>query len=645
MLKMNNFHKNINKSEYIKIMNELKDEDKKDFISEIIVCLNYQIIDACNTLCEICKINLIYLPNINECLEFLSLNKYKSITIVGLYKEFSHNNINNINLVAKKNNNSINIIMGENINTIMYSILKIFDKETLKVRAIQTIDSLLEKDIFNNEIDIIKSKFDKLIILAHGDGIHLKMQNYVICGVIDKEFNKKNKTINSGCSIESCRKINRDKKLIKANKIQTNSLYLLTCNGIAVNNELYDTNASLIDAFIKGYPKEILTTIRTQEISEVIKNVIYNLIVSEYNIGKICWILNDLELIQNNTLPYVVIGGGNNKYIGLNKLEIGQKYNIDNKLIECIGLDYKYSDKILSYNFIGKDDVEVIRGYSCLLIQEKNNSKFNGTIELTDSTQELYNIKNMINIFFNRVRNIDIFLKVLLTKVDNVDILNKLNNCKKYILSIKKEEKVIFNYLNNIFNNKIYNYKKLQIYLDFIKVKKENLQKILIQLFYESNINLYIESVLMDSTYKVQQDIANDLCWRCKSKLEKYIIMSSNCSIEKKEMIYCPICGINKISSIDFPCIMYVEENYKNINFIIDFSNKFSLFQKLGHLIFEITDKTENNIIVTAIDSIKKNKETIKINREKLKNVDLHSYKCTVVIDLEILYFHGRFQN
>lgn len=593
------------------------------------------------------NIEICYVKNIEELVQLVSKKITKRVTILGCYVEFSYKNVNKINLEMKNRNIFFNLIIGKNQEELLKN-LKLISTKNKKNEQNYMIDSIFNNSLSKEQINeiLLKSQFKNLLICAHGEGVHLNLLNTVICGE-NSSLNNEIKDLKGGCGGNQCRKLNEHlENLVKAKDIECDSIYLLTCNGFSINSEMFNTEGSLIDGFLSGEKvNEILTTIRPLEVTPKTINIFKKLVDYDYSATFICWLMNDVELLIRKSIPFIVINGRNTDLVFLEKINIGEELSITHETIKVFKMNFDVENCFYTYNYTGEQKIDVTLGKETLIVTF--NKPPNGKITIIDGTKIVNYAKEYLNAFAREIENVSYFLETLVV-ILNLDTESSVEykRCNKSLREIKKNINDIIKYMHSIEKERVYDSDKVEKNIMYIKVAKRNLSKLLLVLFVKSDANKYMQKILLAPYFKNNEGLYKEFsCPRCANDLEIYKLKSILTYLEEKKLIFCPLCETHSILPVEVKINTKIEVLDEDLLLTIDCiaannegNNAF--------LILDITDKSKGvklDSIIEAVDI--GNIIRLILPKPKDLGIDLHSYKGILIIGLNVICFHGRFEH
>ncbi|MBE6048310.1 MAG: hypothetical protein E7213_07920 [Clostridium sp.] len=489
---------------------------------------------------------------------------------------------------------------------------------------------------------------DNLIIAAHGEGSHLNLNNTVICGTVDKvENNSDNEVIEDGCSENNCRKLSEEIiDVVKADTITSGKVYLCTCNGFSVSSELFNTKSSLIDGLMNGYTKTILTSIRTQQYNLYMIEILQELIKEKVDINNICWLFNDIEYLKNNNLPFISVNSTGGSLNNREVFKLDTLYKLTGKRMYVFYNNFEVKNKVFGYKYDGLNKVVVYIGVKAIVIFSQNNLE--GNIKIYDGTNDIDKVKKIANLNFDKLDYMERILRGLsMILAKNKPQVEEIKSIKKYIEDIKINLLSIFNYLNEVYLSHIYELSIMDKYKSYMNIKMSNLQKMIVKLFIDIDISKYIERLLLREHYNTRVNFSDNYkCSRCKSDLEAYVIKSAKDELFNNRMLYCPICGVNLISKLDYYVDFSINVLEKSLDFTVDVKKDNKHIDQDAYVILNIDDKSigkryERVLKIFNIKDVIK----IKVDRNKKLGKDFNSYKMVILTDMDLIYLHGIFSN
>ncbi|HST60410.1 MAG TPA: hypothetical protein VLK84_17050, partial [Longimicrobium sp.] len=98
-----------------------------------------------------------------------------------------------------------------------------------------------------------------LVLLAHGEGIHLFLDAAVLCGRVGHEERFRGTPVPQGCREGHCKRADtRGLPAVLATELRTPRAAFLSCNSFSVAGEMYPSDSSLVLAACDGYPAAIV---------------------------------------------------------------------------------------------------------------------------------------------------------------------------------------------------------------------------------------------------------------------------------------------------------------------------------------------------------------------------------------------------
>ncbi|RQW19081.1 hypothetical protein EH196_19250 [Bacillus sp. C1-1] len=221
--------------------------------------------------------------NVNEVKDVELKNK--TVLIMGLYKDITHKQINDLIFSAFSRNIQISVLTGRDISSLSWFCAKQFLKEKdtyqnglFTFRKINKINqekmiessenlsihdknSIKSKDI---QKEILDNDWGKIIFHGHGKEDNINLEEYTICGMNGSVSSISTKLPRCGYCNQTCFK--DDTKLIPINRVNATNVIMTSCsNGPFSDLSMYDEKFNLLLNAIDGPAKLISACLTVQD--------------------------------------------------------------------------------------------------------------------------------------------------------------------------------------------------------------------------------------------------------------------------------------------------------------------------------------------------------------------------------------------
>ncbi len=217
--------------------------------------------------------------------------KFQTIVALGLYKDFSQNNVLDFIECCKQNRMELFFLLGRDLSSLTWFLAKQFfknnDKHPRAVFSYKNLNYFAEKESDWKILDMndLKSKdiksivedheWSELVFHGHGKEDHLNLADFTLCGLNDMV--EKDGLFAPACGHgKSCFK--DDTKTIPLGSVKSEKIFLLSCSNLPFyDSRLYSTKYNLILNAVDGYIKNIVASLGVQsadspEIRELLDN-------------------------------------------------------------------------------------------------------------------------------------------------------------------------------------------------------------------------------------------------------------------------------------------------------------------------------------------------------------------------------------
>lgn len=451
---------------------------------------------------------------------------------------------------------------------------------------------------------------ENLIIAAHSEGTHLNLGDVILCS--------------ENVSENRCRKYIHDKTIINIRNVEADNYYILTCNGICANEEVYNEKNTIITQLLKKSNKYIVSSYMPIYVYGELVSLIYELVNIDLSPIIITYILNDICGYVNGVFPFVCLYTGNINNIvdeGIidKSILIAEKkdsYPLEKNSFYIIKLPVKAEMVIIDCN--SAENTIFNRSQNNLYCISSEHINISITIAEMSFIKDIDDMVNIMQCISKYVLYYDDTNKVLDT---SNKIIKMLIDFKQSITKIKKKGICLLNEWNDI-NKKFKSYQK--IYEQYIKYIITN------DAYYDEFEKNMCSTVLSRkcTTTKLR-------CIRCNTTLNLYKVINENISC-----LYCTVCGIHSISIHNDNTILHKFRYMKNA-IDIEIKNINNTTHGDVYIGIIINDKKHGEIFYNSFFKIKEKDFSITIDASFLED-DVHSYKVFVISNLYITYLHGK---
>lgn len=532
--------------------------------------------------------NLLTFSSINDLINLLEAG---IIVNVFLSREtFINEDYIKLNAISNKLNCIVTFLYYPFVNT--NDIFRQVRKLKNNVIEVNSLSNIQEYDI--------ASLCDTLIIVAHGEGAHLKLKNTVLCGC--KHNN--NESI-------PCRKANAG-EIVPLNKTNANNYIFFSCNSALYGNELYPDNYNLLFSSLRQGDYTIGTLSPTTTNPEYV-NLVKFCIDLNVNFPTITLLLNKLYEFHNGIAPFICCSRNQHIIESLNTLDTGRdKFKV--KFVD--------SNSILS---VPEKNIDTTFRFDNFVISSEKCSNDFSFFEIEKYINKLKLIKKHVNLIDKFI----IYLKLInIIPDDEAKTLFEIIR----VFKLKKEALIIK--INSIKKLKITTISQLENIESSMNILMNICMKQINFIIEKDYIYNYLDSFLSQSYEEKNMELTPNICPRCSSNLYLTNIVS-NYGEDAFFKFNCPICGVYSISNIDSS---YIHHGYIYGNNQTDFFIK--NIEKVDKHYFTLYDKSIGKKYFSNISD--KVIENITVDTNKM-NPDVHSYKSILFSMEGVRYTHGKF--
>lgn len=501
----------------------------------------------------------------------------------------------------------------------------------------QSLTELYVLDALNAEINeedinlLTNHPYKNLILAVHGEGTHIKLGNNVLCALSGKvEKNSNGRVIVNGCTENSCRRFRGIfKNRLRCSDIKCEKLYLLGCNSGIIAGDLYNSSSSLARGFLEQGVKEYLGCLELHAYSTGDIKLVEFLILEEYSMSEICYILNQIELRKSNRTPFCFFSldilNINLKRLFLKKFKLKEAFYIKDNEITVLDIKEGSNDIVYSYQSDKSVKLYVWVGLDIMLL-------FNVTepciIKIFNSTKLYENIQQRFTKMFKWIS----FWVDYFDSFSNIEMVSELMGILR---KIKRKKGILI----NIKNDSVCSFERLQALSNWFQIEISNLGKKIYKLFVmQFSITNFERTILLESSVFISKDL---LCNRCNHNMFVYSLKENNSLYYS----YCGICGIRSISSFKYKIDTYMSINSSNcFNIVILLDSTMQL--KNEYIVYiELYDKTKESVVQKILKTVKfmNGRSFVPVNQGDISGRDLHTYRGLIIDELEPIYFKGRF--
>lgn len=160
---------------------------------------------------------------------------------------------------------------------------------------------------------ILDMDWRTLALYAHGEGGHVNLDSIVLCGLVGEVELGADGAPNAGCRVAASRRWCKRApdpatRIVSFGEPRAEALHLFTCASSLMAGELYASNVSAVLSLADGYPRSALVTDRIVAIDRGLAAAALGLAQDGVGAGTLADLLNDLEVRQSGTRPYILFG-------------------------------------------------------------------------------------------------------------------------------------------------------------------------------------------------------------------------------------------------------------------------------------------------------------------------------------------------
>lgn len=482
----------------------------------------------------------------------------------------------------------------------------IFRYKNTKSTFIESNSLYLKKSVLINGLkkdaisrDDITQRCSYEVFVAHGEGSHLKLNEFVLCSCTD-----------FGDDCIKCRK-NKSGIPIKISELNSKNLILLSCNSATFSNELYPSSNNLLFA---GLAKMcyVIAAVTPVEIIDEYEKFILSAIDAGWDCPLITMGLNKLYMLHQQEAPFICCTSENtflplscNQEKIVKRIPVSEKSSISIIPEKEILHLYRFSDEVISF---ARHSVRFTY------------SNFN-TINHQLSRLQLYN-----NFIFSYISCLVAQNKGQRNNLHAIYAINRKLSYSIFQIKIK---------INDVQRIKIISdtaLKKLIKKVDTLVQISRSLLRYLI------NLKTFGETLEFYTRRVRQIQISNldeQRCSRCHSVLR----VGTGAVVDGEPSLLlrsCPICGIY---SIQVGQADFVSHSY---SFISSNLAKFEIISDIyDYYYLTVWDKTVDKLAVKK-EGVLDSRVNIYTDVAALEP-DVHTYKVILIGDEGLGYLHGKF--
>ncbi|MFJ5882309.1 hypothetical protein [Kitasatospora cineracea] len=150
-----------------------------------------------------------------------------------------------------------------------------------------------------------------LSVFGHGDGMHINMDGVVLCGVTGEHEDLDGTPVPGGCSAaaDHCKKQSVLPDIRRAQDLRCQVLLLLSCNSLALSEQLYPSDNSIaVAAWRAGAAQAVIGTTRQTEFTAQEAEAAGRRLLDGTPIGEVVRELNAARLAVGRAGWYVLLG-------------------------------------------------------------------------------------------------------------------------------------------------------------------------------------------------------------------------------------------------------------------------------------------------------------------------------------------------
>lgn len=296
---------------------------------------------------------------------------------------------------------------------------------------------------------VCEGSWENLILMAHGEGAHIRLGSVVLCGLIGE----REKIFDGKFSIKGCyynkdllrckRALPTNSKSLSFKEIRAKILFLYSCNS-ANYATLYPSNNSAVISVSEGYAMSAVATCKMLEIEFWIPELVRELLCKNIGLGSLVKVQNILKSSWlnsgENTAPYVLFGDPSGLDISFSLLDSQGNLNLSEESDLTLARIENFQSKIIDFRSPNRDFLLVRGGEDLAAIVALSPLK-GKKIQLVDRTEQLKDNQGLIEEIGRKLRRLHQLEQgfILISKQRGVKKFPEFSNDLNDTISIRLE--------------------------------------------------------------------------------------------------------------------------------------------------------------------------------------------------------------
>lgn len=160
-------------------------------------------------------------------------------------------------------------------------------------------------------LDVLRGDYRTLLVGGHGDGLHIRLGDATICGLVGDAERSGGRLVRGGCrrTGSACKKSRASAvPVVLASDLRAELLALLSCKSFVTSEQIYPSNLSLLLAAGAGFAGSVVGVTRQLVFDRPSVLVLDALLQSGRRVGDVVSMLNEQQLRRGATACFALLG-------------------------------------------------------------------------------------------------------------------------------------------------------------------------------------------------------------------------------------------------------------------------------------------------------------------------------------------------